>query len=432
MRFPLLLALLGAAMATPAQEPPRPYGSLFRAVAGDRLEREHGIGVLGFGHVTLSEANHDIPASQMPQGRARNTQPQSGVAQDEGFNLQHVGFIVCKGDACPPGRIAAPTRNLLSRIGPLPGARGDEVVVDWALSALVGEDGVFWKTKGFDDWSWNADDAHRLAVTQWYLDLYLPLGAGTTVLLGSWHNPLAAEIGYAFTPPNYFASRSYAFAVGPAKNVGTLIETRLPLAPGLGLASVFFGVTGDWNALDFGSGAGGPTFMFGVRWRSPDMRTWLDIETIYGNGEDDFGDVRVKNGVGRARGGGSQFLALSSTDEYLDRFVGFVTLNHALTERLDLVAEGVYGFQEGGDLAPLPFAITRDASFYGANVGFRYRLAPGLYTGARLEAFADEEAASVLWSGVGAGGGTTPTMAKATSSPPIATASPSTTASCSA
>jgi hypothetical protein len=165
-------------------------------------------------------------------------------------------------------------------------------------------------------------------------------------------------------------------------------------------------VTGDWNALDFGSGAGGPTFMFGVRWRSPDMRTWLDIETIYGNGEDDFGDVRVKNGVGRARGGGSQFLALSSTDEYLDRFVGFVTLNHALTERLDLVAEGVYGFQEGGDLAPLPFAITRDASFYGANVGFRYRLAPGLYTGARLEAFADEEAASVLWSGVGAGGGT--------------------------
>ncbi|MCB1749567.1 MAG: outer membrane beta-barrel protein [Gammaproteobacteria bacterium] len=405
MRAFLTALLLCAAFTTAADDSPRPYGSLFRAVAGERLEREHGIAVIGFGHVTLSEANHDIPASRMPQGRARNTQPQSGVAQDEGLNLQHVGLIVCKGDACPPGRIAAPTRNLLSRIGPLPGPRGDQVKVDWALSALVGEDGVFWKTKGFDDWSWNADDAHRLAFTQWYLDLYLPIGGGTTVLLGSWHNPLAAEIGYTFTPPNYFASRSYAFAVGPAKNVGALIETRLPLAPAFGLASAFFGITGDWNALDFGSGSGGPTFMFGARWRSPDMRTWLDLETIYGNGEDDFGDVRVKNGIPRPRGGGSQYLALSSTDAYLDRFVGYVTLNHAVSERLDLVAEGVYGFQEGGDLAPLPFAITQDASFYGLNVGFRYRLLPGLYTGARVEAFVDEEAANVLWGGVGAGGG---------------------------
>jgi len=400
--FPLLFAMAGV----PAEEPTRPYGSLFRAIAGDSLERDHGIAVLGFGHVSLSEANHDIPASRMPQGRARNTQPQSGVPQDEGLNLQHIGLIICKGDACPPGRIAAPTRNLLSRVGPMPGPRGEKVVVDWTLSALVGEDGIYWKTKGFDDWKWNADDAERLAFTQWYLDLYLPLGAGTTVLLGSWHTTLAAEIGYAFNPPNYFASRTYAFAATPAKHVGTLVETRLPLAESSGLASVFLGVTGDWNAVDFGSGAGGPSFLFGARWRSPDMRTWFDVETVYGNGEDDFGDVHVENGIANPRGGGSQFLALSSTDEYLDRVVTSLTLTHSVDERLSLVFEGIYGFQEGGDLAPLPFAITEDSTFYGVNGGFRYQLLPRLYAGARFEAFVDEEAANVLWGGVGAGGGT--------------------------
>ena len=404
-RLLLLVSLLMAAGDALAENPPRPYGSLFRSLFGDSLEQEHGIAVLGFGHVSLSEANHDIPASRMPQGRARNIQPQAGVPQDEGLNLQHIGLIVCKGDACPPGRIAAPTRNLLSRVGPVPGTKGDRVIVDWTLSALVGEDGIYWKTKGFDDWRWNADDAERLAFTQWYLDLYLPLGEGTTVLLGSWHTTLAAEIGYAFNPPNYFASRTYAFAAGPAKHVGALVESRLPLAESMGLASVFFGLTGDWNAIDFGSGAGGPSFLFGARWRSPDMRTWLDIETVYGNGEDDFGDVHVENGIAHPRGGGSQFLALSATDEYLDRIVTYITLAHTVDERLNLIFEGIHGFQEGGDLAPLPFAITENSSFYGVNGGFRYRLVPGLYAGARLEAFVDEEAANVLWSGVGAGGG---------------------------
>ncbi|MBM4226705.1 MAG: hypothetical protein FJ164_02985 [Gammaproteobacteria bacterium] len=72
-RFLHFLPLLLVTSVALAEEPDRPYGSLFRAIAGDSLERDHGIAVLGFGHVSLSEANHDIPASRMPQGRARNT-----------------------------------------------------------------------------------------------------------------------------------------------------------------------------------------------------------------------------------------------------------------------------------------------------------------------------------------------------------------------
>ncbi|MEQ8659580.1 MAG: outer membrane beta-barrel protein [Gammaproteobacteria bacterium] len=402
----LVTALLGP-VAVLADDPPSPYGRLFRALAGDRLEREHGIAVIGFAHVSAAVANHHIPPSPMPQGLARNTQPQSGVAQDEGLNLNHVGILVCKGAGCPPGRPFAPDprRNVLSRITPLPGPRGEHVVVDWGISALLGEDAVYWQTKGLDDWHWNADDAHRLALTQWYLDIYLPVGAGASLLLGSWHTPMAAEIGYAFVPPNYFASRTYAFAAGPAKHVGGLLQAKLPLAAHFGHASIGFGIASDWNSLDFGSGAGGPSFIMNLRWRSPDMATWVDIETTYGNGEDDFGDARLKDGVPRPRGGGSQYLVLSSSDEYLDRFIAYLTVSHALSDALDLVVEGIYMTQEGGDLAPTPFAVTRDSALYGLNAGFRYRLADRLHAGARLEWFADENAANVLWSGVGARGG---------------------------
>ena len=113
----------------------------------------------------------------------------------------------------------------------------------------------------------------------------------------------------------------------------------------------------------------------------------------------------VKRGVAHPRGGGSQYLALSSTDAYLDRFLAYLTVRHMPHARLDVLFEAVYGFQEGGDLAPVPFAITRDANFYGANLGFRYQFMPRWYAGARAEWFADDAAANVLWGSVGAGGG---------------------------
>lgn len=398
----LLTGLITVPAATMAEGA---YGSLARKLFGDTLEREHGIALLGFAHVTAVAANHDIGTSAIPTGRGRNVQPQGGVVQDEGLNLQHVGFIACKGAGCPPTHVFEPHRNVLSRATPLPAPRGERVIVDWAVSALIGEDGVFWKNKGFDDFGWNADNTHRLSITQWYLDVYLPLADGVSLLVGSWHSPLAAEIGYAFVPPNLFSSRSHAFLAGPSKHVGALAEVKLPVAPGGGLLSVNFGITSDWNSIDFGSGAGGPSFMFGARWRSADMRTWLDIETIYGNGEDDFGDSEVRDGTLRVLGGGSQYLALSSTDEYLDRFVAYLVLSHRFDDALEFIAEGVYGYQEGGDLAPSPLAITTDAEFYGFNLGLRRRLADAWWIGARAEWFRDEEAANVLWRTVGARGG---------------------------
>lgn len=401
----MLVVLAAVTVCAGAAENAKPHGTLFRALFGDRLERDHGIGVMGFAHVTAAESNHSITPTQLPQGRGRGLQPQGGLIQDEGVNLQHVGLIICKAAGCPPGHLFEPNRNVLSRVTPLPGPRGDKVIVDWAIVALYGEDALFWSTKGFDDWHWDAEHKHRLALAEWFLDIYLPIGAGASVVVGSFHSSLALEIGKPLVPPNMFASRTYAFIAGPAKHFGVLTQFKVPLDPTYGHASIGVGIVGDWNSIDFGSGSGGPSFMFTARWRSPDMRTWVDFESIYGNGEDDFGDATVIDGVVRPLGGGSQYLALSSSDEYLDRFIGYVTAEHAASERLMLVFESVYGFQEGGDLRPSPIAITRDSAFYGANAGFRYRLFERVHIGARFEWFRDKHAANVLWSGVGATGG---------------------------
>ena len=315
-------------------------------------------------------------------------------------------MILCKDDACPPWRLFEPQRNVLSRVGPLPGARGDAIRVDWLISAIYGEDAVFWKTKGFDDWRWDAGSRDKLALTQWFLDIYLPIGAGASVLLGSFQNPLALEVGYgSFVPPNWFASRSYAFVAGPSKQVGALAQFKLPLAPALGVASASVGVVSDWNSFDLGAGAPMPGFIGIVSWRSPDLATWLDVEFMYANGEDDFGDVTRVDDTLRPLGGGTQYLALSSTDEVLDRFIGYVTLVHAFDQRTRIALEAVYGHQEAGDRAPLPFTITRHSPFYGVNVAIRRQLHERVHVGLRAEWFADDHAASILWSGVGATGG---------------------------
>ncbi len=394
-----------ASAAPTVTDGPRPYGRLFRAIAGDTLEKDHGIGVLGFAHVTVAYADNDIATTRLAQGRGRNIQPQGGMIQDEGVNLNQLGLFVCKGAGCPPGRLFAPNRNVLSRVTPLPGPVGDEVIVDWAVSAVYGEDAVFWKIKGFDDWKWDADDRERLAITQWFLDIYLPVGAGATLLVGSWHSPLAHEIGYPFVPPNWFSSRTHAFMAGPAKHVGALSQFKLPLDATVGIASVSFGMVTDWNSIDFGSGGHDPNFLFGASWRTPDMQTWIDLEVLFGNGEDDFGDVTLRDGVVYPRGGGTQFLALSSTSEYLSRAIAFLSVMHHFNPDWSAGLETVYGFQEGGDLAPLPFAIVQDSAFYGANLGARYRIRDNLHAALRFEWHRDENAANFLWSNIGARGG---------------------------
>ena len=201
----------------------------------------------------------------MPLGRGRNVHP-GRVVQHEGPTAAR-RLMACKGAGCPPGRPYAPNRNVFSRIGPLPGSdaehadrrlerlghlrRGRPVLVPEGFRRL-----------GLECRRRSPSGDHAVVPGR------LPAGGPRRVAAGRQLALAArAEIGYPFVPPNLFSSRTYAFMAGPAKHLGALLEMNLPLAPH-GYASASFGLTSDWNSVDFGSGAGGPSFMFGARWRS--------------------------------------------------------------------------------------------------------------------------------------------------------------------
>ncbi len=232
-----------------SQQSANPYGRLFRSLFGDRLERDQGIAVLGWAEGSLIGTNNSPGQTLLPKGFGESTLPQSFYSQAEGATFNELGLMLCKGAGCLPSGIFAPDRNVLSRVGPLPGPRGEQILVDWNATLLFGEDAFFQKTKGFDDWHWDADRSNKLAITQWFFDLYLPLLDGTSLLLGSFQSPLENDIGYPFTPPNWFVTRTHAFVHGPAKHVGALAQSKLPIAPEFGLLSIEGGVVTGWSRL---------------------------------------------------------------------------------------------------------------------------------------------------------------------------------------
>lgn len=382
--------------------PSSAYGSLFRSVFGDRMERDYSISVLGWAEGSLIATGNDPGETLLPKAFGKNTLPQSFFSQAEGANFNALGLMLCKGAGCIPSGIFAPNRNLLSRVGPLPGARGEQILIDWNATLLFGEDTFYQKTKGLDDWHWDADRREKFAVTQWFFDLYLPLLEGTSLLLGSFQTPLENDIGYAFAPPNWFVTKTHAFVHGPAKHVGALAQSKLPLDHELGLLSIEGGVVSGWNRLVFHEDD--PIFLFGARWRSPDGKTAIDFEGIYGNGEDDSGDTELIDGIAKSLGGGSPYLALSSDGAYLDRVVLYLVMSHQFGRSLKGAIEATYGRQEGGNVGFAP-AIIEDSAWYGLNAAIRFALQPELHLNLRGEWLKDENGAHVLWGSVGARGG---------------------------
>jgi len=406
----LCTASFSQAMAQEASSDVRPWGSAFRSVFGDSLEKNHKIGVLGWTEGTLAESNNDIADTLQPSGIGQSILPQGLFTQNEGATLNQAGAMLCRGDGCPTVMFG-PQHNVLGRIGPTPAPRGDAFDLGFNVTVMYGQDIFFLKTLGFDDWDSDADAQNKWAITQWYLDFYLPILDGMNLMVGSFQTPLANEIGYPFTPPNWFASHTYAFAHGPAKHVGALAQFKVPTSKDFGLLSFDAGVVTGWNVLE--SPNDDPSFIGGVRWRSTNMKTWVDVEAIYGNGANDFTNfVNVDGGSitgWRATGGGSPYPVFTSTGEYLDRFDGYLVITHQATDRLAFALEATYGYQKGGSASSFfllaPISILEDSEWYGANLGVRYMLDKNLFVNARAEWFNDPNAAHILWRSVGAGGG---------------------------
>ncbi|WP_165886668.1 outer membrane beta-barrel protein [Sphingomonas sp. PP-F2F-A104-K0414] len=343
---------------------------------GDALE-EHKIMLLGWAEGAALVSSND----------SKDVSPGAFFNTTDGFNLNQAALMACSGRACPPFSFG-PGAAVHNRIGPFPGPKSDKVTVDFNVTAIYGEDVQFLKTLGIDgNTRFDRNDGLKFGLTQAYLEFYLPVLEGTSVMVGSFQTPLENEIGYAFTPPNWFATHTYAFQHGPAKHVGVLVESRVVNSPTFGLLGVEAGIVKGWN--NWTNEKGDPSFIGALRWRSVDMNTWIDLEGIYGNGDEDFGP-----GPGR---GGSPYFASSSTGKYLGRLSTYLVVTQTLSTKLSVAFEGTYGQQMPGDVKFVPFAITEKAKWYGANVSARYALAPTVFLNARGEWFNDEKGAHALW-----------------------------------
>ncbi|PHS72972.1 MAG: hypothetical protein COB22_03565 [Cycloclasticus sp.] len=373
----LFLILLGNTSALSTDNFYAP-GSFADSLFGEVLSKNE-LGLIGWVSTTLV-FNDDGSDGILPNG---------ALSSDEGFHLNQLALMFCKGDGCLPTTKFSPKHNLLSRITPTPAPKSESIDIGFNILAVYGTDSQFLRTSGFDDFDFDDNHDEKLSIPQWYLDIYLPYFDGMNIMVGSFMSALSREIGYPYAPPRWFATSSYELLYSPIKHVGALISIKLPTNKNFGLLSIEGGVTTGWNTFDNRNGS--LAYLAGIRYRTSDMRTGIDLEMIYGNGADDFGEAPAK--------GGSQFFALSSSGKDLDRFTGNITLMHQFNPRLEAILEFFYGSQEGGDIKAAPQFIVEDAEWYGSFAALRYQLQPDLHVNTRIEWVKDKVGANVLFAG---------------------------------
>lgn len=353
-------------------------GSFADELFGDILKK-NGLGLIGWANTTLV-FNDDGGDGTLPNG---------ALSSDEGFQLNQLALMFCKGDGCLPSTKFSPKHNLLSRITPTPALKSESIDIGFNVLAIYGTDSQFLRVSGFDDFDFDDDHDEKLSIPQWYLDVYLPYFDGMTIMMGSFMSPLGREIAYPFAPPRWFATVSYEILYFPAKHVGALVSIKIPTNKEFGLLSIEGGVTTGWSNFDNRNGS--LAYLAGLRYRTPNMSSGVDIEFMFGNGADDFGEAPAK--------GGSQFFALSSSGKDLDRFAGNITLMHRFNPKLEGILELYYGSQEGGDIKAGPQFIVKDAEWYGTFAALRYQLQPNLHTNMRIEWVNDKVGANALFAG---------------------------------
>ena len=382
MKYKALLLILSfiAIFPLPSQANDDFYapGSFADELFGDVLKKNE-LGLIGWASSTLV-FNDDGTDGVLPNG---------AFSSDEGFHLNQLALMFCKGDGCLPTTKFSPKHNLLSRITPTPAPKSEDIDVGFNILAVYGTDSQFLRVSGFDDFNGDDGKDEKLSIPQWYLDIYLPYFDGMTIMVGSFMSELSREIGYPYAPPRWFATASYELLFSPIKHVGALVSIKVPTDKNFGQLSLEGGVTTGWNNFDNRNGS--LAYLAGLRYRTPNMQSGIDIEMIYGNGADDFGEAPAK--------GGSQYFALSSTGKDLNRFVGNITLMHQVTPKLEGILELFYGSQEGGDIKAGPQFIVDDAEWYGAFTALRYQINPQLHANTRLEWVNDKVGANLFFAG---------------------------------
>ncbi|MDR0212322.1 MAG: porin [Pseudomonas putida] len=354
-------------------------GTLSRALFGEGLKRDYGINISGLLDVSYSRNNR---STHDERDGGQTNLPVSGSA-DEGLELNNLHLFIDR----------PLTANFVPRVTPLPGPAPTEASFGFTFEAAYGRNAQNARTYGWDmHWGINSpgdddpDKARRdkqnfLAVPNIAATAYLPYAGGMTMIAGIFGPALGYEI-----PPNVraarnpFASRSYAFTTQSGAVSGVMLGKRLVNNEHMLLGAELGVAQGQGNLRDNNDSK---IVLGALRWRTPDMNTWVDYEFLVGDSQNDsFSDVQTPRG--RLVSPDGQFKQQHSLNGW-----------HRFDSRWSMGAELVYGRQDG-DGKPTTVDLVRGPGFdgahwWGANAVLTYQARPDLALSVRGEHFSDPD-----------------------------------------
>ena len=275
-------------LAAAADEAP-PQGAFGRALFGDDFGKGNGLVMGGWLEVGYAVNNHSDPG-----GRGLANSPVV-IARDEGIQLNQLSLYLEK----------TINTNIITRVTPTPAPMPQSYDWGFKIMALYGRDGQPVQMFGWDsnitaNRPGNEDPANAalfrqqfLVYPEAHLNFYMPWWQGMSLMLGNFMSPVGYEIGFAGEPsPNIFYTRTYAFAAAPISHSGALFAFNMVNNQAM-LLSGELGVVRGWS--NFKDNNGKPAYLGAIRWRTPDMKQWVDLEVITGDAQADPGKVDVNN-----------------------------------------------------------------------------------------------------------------------------------------
>lgn len=276
-----LVALAAVSPGAMAADNPSPYGALGRALLGEVFGTNNDMRLGGW-----LEAGA-VLKDKKGQERGLGNSPVV-LARDSGLQLNQAYLYLEKGIRT----------NIIPRATPIPAPVFTDYSVGFHIDAMYGRDGQPMQTFGWDDGAHvnrpgnenpqraAHDRQNFLIQPQAYVQAYLPWGQGIAVMAGNFMSPIGNEIGFHPQPgPNIFYSHTYSFAAAPIKHTGALLAANLIKDDKAGMLAGEFGVVNGWS--NFRDNNNKAAYLGALRYRSPNMDTWVDYEFMTGDAQAD-------------------------------------------------------------------------------------------------------------------------------------------------
>lgn len=312
------------------------------------------------------------------------------LARDNGIQLNQIYVYLSKDIRS----------NIIPRVTPSPAPVFDDYSFGFQVDILYGRDGQPLQTFGWDDkWGVNAPGNHDparagrdrqdfLVNPQAYIQGYVPWGLGATFMLGNFMSPLGNEIGFHFQPgPNIFYSHTYAFAAAPIKHTGLLVDVNILKDDAYGLLAGEFGIVNGWS--NFQDNNKKPAYLGGLRYRTPDMATWVDYEFMTGAAQSSMSRLLVDSRNANVP------LTRVMSPRPQNKTQHFLIIAHDWNKKWRGQAAYNYGKQKGDGgsdtIDILSGAGFKGATWQGLEARLLYAINEQLSVAARIEKFQDRD-----------------------------------------